>query len=680
MKFRITLVVIVALIFLIIAGCVTQSNETPIETAAVTVTQQATTKPTQTSTPLPTDTPVPPPTPTPTATLSYPVRSGTAIPELDLPIIGLENAENLVEMARWGSPKNLGYAQLYPGSDKCILVDMDGVRLVDNVTGKVKDIVNTSLSLNSTAINMYGVNPGAAASADGKFFAVLSENGQVQVWNDQNKKMFEIDVPSTQLSKYDPRYFIPAFSVSMSVDGKYLAMTDPDCDVDSSPVNCKILVIDWEKNETVASLSGQSAFFSPGGKYLIVFQSIPPNNKFEFFYVDTWESVFYEIFSSAKYNFLSIAFSPVDTFFTFTNKSGVTVYRTENFLTNLTITNFRTYYAPDIIFSPDEKEIHIISSYMGEPPEWYTFNIANGALISEQTYEELGQVNWAKKRQELVYCKYTPRTVEGDSLFGAHFNDTLLQENGVLEVYDENGSRVRFGDYPDIPGFVSGVWNDKLIISLKDDNDDPYNWWTKIIGFLDLTTKEYIQFDHPDIQDDYSQNLSYVGGTKWLVFNVMERTRDGNNSKVLAYDSVTGGIISERERLNTGGMVFYPLEKWNAIGYLDNNICTNFFNLGEDQQGPVETCLEMEKGRSPLDSEFIISITTGFDGKLVMIGTTHGNLYLLDNDTGEYRKVNLTDSEITDIAIAPDGKMISTYSAYGDGYTRVWAVMDISDQ
>jgi len=136
----------------------TQSNETPIETAAVTATQQATTPPTQTSTPLPTDTPVP--TPTPMATLSYPVRSGTAIPELDFPIIGIENAQNLVEIARWGLPRQLGSIQLYPGSEKCILVDMDGVRLVDNVTGEVKDVVNTSLSLKSTAINMYGVKPG----------------------------------------------------------------------------------------------------------------------------------------------------------------------------------------------------------------------------------------------------------------------------------------------------------------------------------------------------------------------------------------------------------------------------------------------------------------------------------------------------------------------------------------
>jgi len=39
------------------------------------------------------------------------------------------------------------------------------------------------------------------------------------------KKMFEMNVPSTQLSKYNPRYFRPAFSVSMSLDGKYLATT-----------------------------------------------------------------------------------------------------------------------------------------------------------------------------------------------------------------------------------------------------------------------------------------------------------------------------------------------------------------------------------------------------------------------------------------------------------------------
>lgn len=677
MKSKLLFVMLATLFVLILAGCVTQSTVQPKEPTTETDTQQATTTPTQTSTPLPTDTPVP--TPTPTVTVSFPVRSGTAIPELDLPVIGLENAENLVEMARWGSPKHLGYAQLYPGSDKCILVDMDGVRLVDNVTGEVKEIVNTSLSLKSTAINMYGVNPGASASADGKFFTVLSENGQVQVWNDQ-KKMFEIDVPSTQLSKYNPRYFIPAFSVSMSIDGKYLAMTDPDCDVDSSPVNCKILVIDWEKNETVASLSGQSAFFSPGGKYLIVFQSTPPNNKFEYFYLDTWESVFYEIFSSARYNFSSITFSPADTFFTFSNKSGVTVYRTENFLTNLTITNFRTYYTPDVIFSPDEKEIHIISRYMGEPPEWYTFNIDNGALISIQTYEELGQVNWAKKRQELVNCKYTPRELEGDSLFGALFNNTLLQDTGVREEYDEDGSRVRFGNHPDIPGFISGVWNDKLIISLQDDNDDPYNWWIKVTGLLDLTKKEYVEVDHPDLQEDIHGFLYSMEGTRWIVFTKLEIERDGTNSKVLVYDSETNRIISERERLNTSGMVFFPLEKWNAVGYLDKNSCTNFFNLGDDELGPAEVCLEMEKGRFPSDYETASSIATGFEGKLVVIGTTHGNIYLLDNDTGKYTKVKLADSEITDIAIAPDGKMISSYSAYGDGYTRVWGIKDISNQ
>ncbi len=652
---------------LFLSGCIAHNVQTTVAATTITPSVFPPTKLEPTATPQPTNTAFP----TPTATLSFPIRSNTPIPNLEIPIIGLENVSELQEIARYGNAKILGCQALSPGGDSYILADLDGITLVNKLTNEETRVVNTPLSTKSRIISMYTAFPGAGASADGHYFLVFTEDHQVQIWNDSNEQLYSLDIPEEQISKYGKYSNQKTVSVSISTNGKYLAVTDPLCDTNNTAIQCKIQVIDWKANEVVAELPGYYVDFSPGGKYLVVYY----DNKINVYDVQNWELIFYELHPSMGYG-VAHAFSPKDTYFAIYRKSRVNLYRTDRFVNNLTITDYKTYYPPAVFFSPDESMILIESSFMGSPPELYTYNIENGVFISKESYEKMQQT-FFEKIDQLKGCSTEQAEQANNSLGMAYFSETFLADAGVSISQGEEGSQIKYRDNPEIAGNIEDIWREKIIFS-QENYEDPFAWWDKVTGLLDVTTGEYFNLKDFQITKDGMHPLHISKGSDWLVFKIEEWTAQGLNARILVYDAEKKSIISERERLNTANVLFFPLEKWNAIGYIGEKNCTKYYSITESQTIPREVCLPINNDNIPWDgdAESVTRISTFDQGKMVLFGTSKGYLIFWDTDSGEISKVNLAETSIDDIAISEDGTMISTFS-FDDYFTRVWGVLGV---
>lgn len=651
---------------LIITGCTTQSSyssgDTPSESAVTLPTNTLT----STTTPQPTNTPVP----TPTPTIALPVRMKTPIPDLELPIIELGNVQGLVEIARWGRPMRLGCQELYPGSDSFIFVDLEGVSIGNKGSEEMKTVVNKPLSFKSGIFNMNGSFPGAISSADGKKIVVLTEEKKVQIYNELNDMVYSLDVPERMLLEFDEFDYIKSVSISFSTDGKILSITNPECD-SKSPEKCMIQLIDWEKNEILTSIPGQNAYFTPGGKYLVVFTDTTPEQmrrddsppfeiKTDFYNVQNWESVF-----SMSIDWSDVVLvSPKDNYFAlFESEKKVDIYRTEDFRTYLSISDFEGRIGTSVIFSSDEKSIHVIGADgYGYPPFVKTFDLSSGALISD----DFSELECPRFKDRNAFADY-------QGILSAIFSETLLEDSGI--TIDWKNRNIKFGENDELTGWIDSLWNEKVFIT--NPIDDDVSWWYRVSGVLDLKSGKYVEFNRPELKFDQWRSIYLSKGTRWLVFEIWDRNTTPPTSNLLVFDSESNQIIAEREIEHTDENIFYPLEKFNGVGYLGKENCTKFIGLGENVEGPDEVCFTFDSAPSRYSArgkEFINSVATGSDGELVFFGTTQGNLVILDTDSGEYSIVRLNDAPIGDIAISLDGTMISTYS-YND-YFQVWGVLE----
>lgn len=649
---------------LLLSGCVAQTGA-PTAAAITALANVPTNTLEPTATPQPTNTAIP----TPTTTLSFPIRRSTPIPKLELPVIGLPKVSELQEIARYGVPRILGCQVLSPGSDSFILADLDGITLVNKLSNEETRVVNAPLSTKSRIITMYTANPGAGASADGQFFVIFTENHQVQIWNERNERLYSLDIPEEQISQYGTYSYQKPVSVSISTNGKYLAVTDPLCDTHNSINQCKIRVIDWKANEVVTDLPGYYADFSPGGKFLVVYY----DNKINVYDVQNWELVFYELHPSMGYGVAHV-FSPKDTYFAIYRRSRVSVYRTDRFVNNLTITDYKTYYPPEVFFSTDESMVLIKSSFMASPPELYSYNIENGAFVSKETYEKMQQT-FFEKIDQLKGCSTNQTGQVSNSLEMAYFSETFIADAGVSISQGEGGSQIKYRESPEITGNIEDLWQEKIIIS-QENHDDPYAWWDKVTGLLDITNGEYFNLEDFEITKDGKHYVQISKGSDWLVFKIEEWTVQGLDARILVYDAEKKSVISERERINTANVLFFPLEKWNAVGFIGEENCTKYYSITDNQTMPQEVCLPINNENIPWDgdAESVTSVLTFDQGKMVLFGTSKGNLIFLDTDSGEIGKVNLTETSIDDISMSEDGTMISTFS-YDDTFTRVWGVL-----
>jgi hypothetical protein len=320
--------------------------------------------------------------------------------------------------------------------------------------------------------------------------------------------------------------------------------------------------------------------------------------------------------------------------------------------------------------------ILIESSFMGSPPELYTYNIENGVFISKESYEKMQQT-FFEKIDQLKGCSTEQAEQANNSLGMAYFSETFLADAGVSISQGEEGSQIKYRDNPEIAGNIEDIWREKIIIS-QENYEDPFAWWDKVTGLLDITTGEYFNLKDFQITKDGMHPLHISKGSDWLVFKIEEWTAQGLNARILVYDAEKKSIISERERLNTANVLFFPLEKWNAIGYIGEKNCTKYYSITESQTIPREVCLPINNDNIPWDgdAESVTRISTFDQGKMVLFGTSKGYLIFWDTDSGEISKVNLAETSIDDIAISEDGTMISTFS-FDDYFTRVWGVLGV---
>ena len=596
---------------------------------------------TLTPTPLPTSTPQP--TSTPTATVSFPVRNNTPIPDLDFPVIDAENADRLVEVARYGYAQMFGWQMLKPVSEIAVAFS-DRFQFVSMVNKEVLSEIDLAIGLYNDT--WYSQPLQFAASLDGSYVAGFTNKDQIEIWSRQNERVFTY--------KFDPisNY---GHSLGLSVDGKLLAISscEEEQDIWSGGYSCQTQIVNWSENETIKTVRGLSPSFTPNGKWMtIVF-----DKKVQFYSLEDWAiTKFFE-----EDGITSTIFSQDAGKFAFVYDDYLEVYDSNDFrlIRFLPFARREGDGGPHIFFSEDGERLLLDLWYF---QEFLYIELETGNRL-EFKKPEFGVWGWMVAGDKFNFIsvdqswEFTPSEGFLDEIQTTEkyiFKDTTNPDR--FELFLNDKKMLEF--YGLTHNYVIGYDENFILIGSTIGGPGPQK-----TQLFDLKTGKRLE----------SWNVgsyNFIRTDKWWSWRI-DHTKYITDEEVIIYDLVNKNIVFQKVGVWKPPMIN---SKEGLAGYLDYRDCIHIVNLIDGNE-IKEICIPFDRSLDGYPENEVVSSAISPDGCSIIVSTVSGSTYLVNIETSEViRIINEYSMKIEELRFSENGTKLGTFNEY-DGFTRIWAVL-----
>ncbi len=593
------------------------------------------------------------------STLALPVYQGTAIPDSDYPVITTENVGDLTLVAKYGSPHILDCQPVQNGKYSLIIGASDGYWGKDLVSGEMQKIVD-ALAFSEWSGNYYVngyKNSGLSFSADGQYFLGTPDDFVFAIWNEDGEKVYEIETDRVSSDTY----------ASLSSDGSMLALAT--CAKNGQENDCITEVINWKTNEVIKNIKGNSPIFSPDGKFLV----INVDKKVEFFSTIDWQVSEY-IWQPNTGMDIPIQFSTSGNLFAFKNKKVVEIHRSAD-LTLLSSIPWEDHMEgiQQILFSTDEQKVMFISN----SNQQFLFNISTAELISSSEYSP-SSCNWLGEGDAIQNFDFdTQWDVESEwftkfyELFDFSRDYSIqaaLHFPNDFEIRGPNDSS-QFTLYRNAEYLATftGLTNNFVpfstneIVVINSSSEETGQAQTQII---DLSTGEVIQK-----WDQVAER--YFLGDEILFFSLspFSGRRSKSEATLIGFSLAEKRTVIEKEEIADPLFVMDDQEK---IGHFDDLGCLLFSRFYQDTSSEKLCFLPKQYINHNL---YILDAAVSPDGKLLVIGVTNFNAYIIDLEKMSLLGVKkITDRWIEDIQFSHDGTMLMISPQNYSGHYYIWGI------
>lgn len=593
--------------------------------------------------------------------IALPILQGTAIPDIDFPVISPENALDMTLVAKYGSPHILDCQLVQNEKYSLIIGASDGYWGKDRVSGNVEKIVD-ALAFSEWSGNYYlngNKNAGLSISADGHYFLGTPDDFIFAIWNDDGERVYEIETDRVSSDTY----------ASLSSDGSLLALAT--CDKNGLENDCNTEVIDWKINKVIKNIKGNSPIFSPDGNNLV----INVDKKIEFFSTTDWQMSKY-IWQPITGMDGPIQFTTSGNLFAFKNNGVVEIYRSAD-LTLLSSIHWEDYMEgiQQILFSTDEQKVMLISN----ANQQFLFNISSGGLISSSEYSP-SSCSWLGEGDAIQNFDFDTQWDVESEWFTKFYNlfdfskdysiQAVLNFPNDFEIRGTNNSS-QFMLYRDnrlltkfiglTNNFVSFSLDDLVVINSFDEETGQAQ--TQII---DLSTGDVIQQ-----WDQFAER--FILGEEYMFFSLSPYS--GRTSKSEA--TLIGFSLAEKRTvIEKQGIAdpYFVIDEQERIGYFDDLGCLLFSRFDLDSSSEKLCFLPKQTINHNL---YILDAAVSPDGRLLIIGTTNFNAYIFDLETMSLLGVKrISDRWIEDIQFSHDGTMLLISPQNYSGHYFVWGVAE----
>jgi WD40 repeat protein len=659
--------------------------------------------------------PVSPGTATPTATptetaiptaIASPVLVGTATPDLPVGIgtaapvsgepITVDNADQLVELARYGTPV-VWDIQITMDQSKLFVTTSAGVLILDT------DTRDEIASFDIMGRRPYSSNIYPDQSGD--YFLVITRE-DAQVWSLDGEILWQLgELPDGYTSAaISPEGELVVIGYEILRSGTS-EMMDPFFDV-----------YDTVTSEIVFSERGSSPIFSPDGRLL----AVDFDRSVWVWDTDAWEKVT-SLFLDETWNTKRI-FSPDSQFIAIAHPDQVELWRLEDRKMVRVISGFENReYAPHVMYGLGGRMILIQDQYRQSENDILIITVwdtVTGELINTQPVnEEWGTLHWLDHDNQVItytyqtalnefqnvgdqpamgfypdnnlfvlnrsqnledhLCSISP--VSGDlsceTAFEWHLiSDLTRQQYTVLDVDDQHAA-LYAGD---------GETEDALIILQHDGLFIPELMLSRQGKFVYST---YAGPKIVDIQtgerikqwDASSRRIIASHDERYLAFFMTDRGRRIfiSSYRLIVYDLVNH-VEAYRKNVTDADLS-------EAFTFLPDN---RFVFVTEQHHKKTEMMdlqlnvvdLETRKSTELLSHQLqdepylsAISMEVSPDESMAVVGLTNGVLILFDFETGEeIADWQAHSDEIINLAFSSDGSMLA--SSGRDGFIRLWGI------